>query len=70
MKSLIAVIGTLLLVTGILVEGIYTTGTKLVISGITISHNASLVSGIVLLLVGLLFVFVALRIPRLQHVNA
>ncbi len=70
MKSLMAVAGALLLIGGIVVEGLYTTGIKLTISGITLSHNTSLVSGIVLMFVGLLFVFVALRIPRLQPIRA
>ncbi|OLD05430.1 hypothetical protein E6H36_10560 [Candidatus Bathyarchaeota archaeon] len=69
MKSLVAVIGTLLLFTGIVFEGVYITGAKPVISRITISPNASLVSGIVLIFVGLLFIFAALRIPRLQPVR-
>ncbi len=70
MKSLMAVAGTLLLIGGIALEGLYTTGIKLTISGTTISHNTSLVSGIVLIFVGLLFVFVALRIPKLQPIRA
>ncbi len=69
MKSLMAVVGTLLLATGIVVESVYTTGIKLAISGTTISHTTSLVSGIVLIIVGLLFVFAALRIPKLQPVR-
>ncbi len=67
---MMAVAGTILLIAGIVVEGLYTTGVNLTISGIAISHNTSLVSGIVLIFVGLLFVFVALRIPQLQPVRA
>ncbi len=59
----------MLLIAGIVVEGIYTTGTKLMISGVTISRNTSLLSGIALIFVGLLFTLVALRIPKLQPVR-
>lgn len=69
MKSLVAVAGALLLMAGIVVEGLYTTGNKLVISGVTISRNTTLVSGIALIFVGLLFILVALRIPKLQPVR-
>lgn len=69
MKSLVAVIGALLLIAGIVVEGLYTAGTRLVISGVTISRNTTLVSGVALIFIGLLFIFVALRIPKLQPVR-
>ncbi len=69
MKSLIALVGALLLIAGIVVEGLYTAGTRLVISGVTISRNTSLVSGIVVIFVGLLFIFVTMRIPKLQPVR-
>ncbi len=69
MKSLIAVVGALLLIAGIVAEGLYTAGTRLAISGMTLSRNTTLISGIALILVGLLFILVALRIPRLQPVR-
>ena len=69
MKSLIAVAGALLLIAGIAVQGLYAAGTRLMISGVTISRNTTLVSGIALIFVGLLFIFVAMRIPKLQPVR-
>ncbi len=69
MKSLMAVAGAILLIAGIVIEGLYTTGINLTISATTISHNTSLVLGIIFIFVGLLFVFVALRIPKLQPVR-
>ncbi len=69
MKSLIAVVGALLLIAGIVVEGLYTAGTRLVIPGVTISRNTTLIAGVALIFVGLLFILVALRIPQLRPVR-
>ncbi len=66
MRTSLVIIGALLLLAGIVLEGFYIADSQFTFSGTPISENTYLVTGVVFMLAGLLLSWAGLRIPKVQ----
>ena len=69
MRIVMMIVGAILLLIGIFLEGMYLAKTIVLYNGAPLLENTFLASGIVLLLAGLLFVWAGLKIPKVQSVK-
>ena len=69
MRTVMVIVGAILLLIGIFLEGMFFAKTMVLYNGAPVSENTFLASGIVLLLAGLLFVWAGLKIPKVQSVK-
>lgn len=70
MRTGLIVIGALLLLVGIVFEGLYLTNSQANFYGTTIYQNTYLVTGIVFIFGGLLLSWAGLKIPKVQTVRS
>ncbi len=69
MRIGLVIVGAILLLAGIVLEGFYLANYQLNFSGTPISQNTWLVTGVVFIIAGLLFAWAAVKIPKIQTVR-
>ncbi len=66
MKRLMVLIGAIFVLLGIVAEGMYFAGAQTGYNGSTISTNAYLISGLFLIVLGLVLTVAGARIPKIR----
>jgi len=69
MRIGLVIVGAILLLAGIVLEGFYLVNSQIVFYGTVISQNTYLVTGAVFIIAGLLFSWAALKIPKVQTIR-
>ena len=69
MRIVFGIVGGILLLAGIVLEGFYLANSHFVFYGTVISQNTYLVTGAVFIIAGLLVSWAGLKIPKVQTIH-
>lgn len=66
MRKFMVLIGSLFVLLGIAVESLYVISARVAYNGVTVSANTYMVTGLFLLIIGLILTLSGARIPRIR----
>ena len=69
MRIWLVIVGVILVLAGIVLEGFYFVNSQIASLGTVVSQNTYLVTGAVFIIAGLLFSWAGLKIPKVQTIR-